>query len=140
MLDNSRIFYFIFFTVYAFSFSGLGQNKRFVSGILMQSRYFFAPKLVFLLYPARVPPTLKELYVSASRIHFRRGNMLTGAGRCDRTAKLYKWIKEPLYGRVEDARGIRAEDRTGMDERRLHVGRILGALIPSSVVMIVPIM
>ena len=57
--------------------------------------------------------------------------MLTGAGRCDRTAKLHKWIKEPLYGCVEDTWGIRAEDRMGMDERQLHVGRRLGALIPS---------
>lgn len=49
------------------------------------------------------------------------GERCWGGGRCDRTAKLYNWIKESLYGRVEDVLRIKEKQRAGLDERKRHL-------------------
>lgn len=49
------------------------------------------------------------------------GERCWGGGRCDRTAKLYKWMKESLYGCVEDVLRIKEKQRAGLDERKRHI-------------------
>lgn len=54
----------------------------------------------------------------------QQGKHAEGVRGVDRNAKPYKWIKEPLYGCVEDVQRIKGEGRTRTDERQLHVGRL----------------
>lgn len=61
-----------------------------------------------------------------------------GGQRYWQGCKSLKRIKEPLYRYVKDVQRIKGEDRSGLDERQLHASH-LGALIPSSIFMVVKI-